>query len=122
MGRPLVTDFGHLILRVRETEEALRLYRDTLGLEVIEEPSSSLVWKVLRTPGGELTLYRSERVVPWVLPNSPDSALNLQVASVEEAAAELELRGYRVERRGRHSGILIDPWDNRIGLHDHRED
>ncbi len=38
---PLVTDIGHVILQVRNMEEAFRLYRDILGLEGVKERSSS---------------------------------------------------------------------------------
>ncbi len=64
---PLVTDIGHVILQVGNMEEALRLYRDTLGLELVSERPSSSIWKVPKSRGGEVTLYKAEKPVPLVL-------------------------------------------------------
>lgn len=118
---PLVSDIGHIILQVRNMEEALRLYRDTLGLEEVKERSSSPVWKVLKTRGGELTLFRVEKPVPLVLRDEEDTPLTVHVANFEVAADELERQGYRVKRQGKNRGILMDPWGNLLGMHDHRE-
>ncbi len=120
----MVLDFGHFILQVGNVEEALRLYRDSLGFELIPERSQP-VWTVLKTKGGELTLYQPAKVIPLVLrdgENAPlDSPLELHVANFEEAADHLEKKGYKVKRSGKHDGTLIDPWGNRVRLHDHRE-
>ncbi len=118
---PLVTDIGHLILQVRNMEEALRLYRDTLGLEEVKERSSSPVWKVLKTRGGEVTLYRVEKPVPLILRDEEDTPITVHVANFEAAADELERQGYRVKRQNKNAGTLMDPWGNLVGMHDHRE-
>ncbi len=118
---PLVTDIGHIILQVRNMEEALRLYRDTLGLEEVRERSSSPIWKVLKTRGGEVTLYKVEKPVPLVLRDEVDTPITVHVANFEAAADELERQGYRVRRKGKNSGTLMDPWGNLVGMHDHRE-
>ncbi len=119
---PLVTDIGHIILQVGNMEEAIQLYRDTLGLELVGERSSSHIWKVLRTRGGEVTLYKAEKPIPLVLRDEEDTPITVHVANFEVAATALEGRGYKVKRRGKNSGTLIDPWGNLIGLHDHREE
>ncbi len=118
---PLVTDIGHIILQVANIEEAIRLYRDTLGLELVSERSSSPIWKVLKTKGGEVTLYKTEKPVPLVLRDEEDTPITVHVANFEEAADELEREGYRVKRHGKNGGTLVDPWGNLLGLHDHRE-
>ncbi len=118
---PLVTDIGHIILQVRSMEEALRLYRDILGFELVKEQSSSPVWKVLRTRSGELTLFRVEKPVPLVLRDEEDTPITLHVANFEVAADRLEQQGYKVKRQGKNSGTLVDPWGNLVGMHDHRE-
>ncbi len=102
-------------------EEALRLYRDTLGLEEVKERSSSPVWKFLKTRGGEVTLYRVEKPVPLALRDEDDTPITVHVASFEVAADRLEQQGYRVKRQGKNSGTLVDPWGNLVGMHDHRE-
>ncbi len=121
MTGPLVTDIGHIILQVANMEEAIRLYRDTLGLELVNERSSSPVWKVLKTKGGEVTLYKAEKPVPLVLRDGEDTPVTVHVANFEVAASELERHGYRVKHHGKNGGTLIDPWGNLLGLHDHRE-
>lgn len=109
-----------MILQIANMEEALRLYRDTLGLELVNERSSP-IWKVLKTRGGEVTLYKAEKPVPLVLRDEEDTPITVHVANFEVAASELERHGYRVKRKGKNGGILIDPWGNLLGLHDHRE-
>lgn len=101
-------------------EQALRLYRDVLGFEVMGDRPDP-IWTVIKIQGGELTLYRVEKVVPLVLRDGEDTPIMLHVANFEEAAGQLERQGYLVRRRGGHSGTLVDPWGNLIGLHDHRE-
>ncbi len=118
---PLVTDIGHIILQVLNMEEALRLYRDTLGFEEVEDRSSSPAWKVLKTRGGELTLLRVEKPVPLVLRGEEDTPITVHVANFEVAADRLERQGYKIKRRGKNSGTLVDLWGNLVGMHDHRE-
>ncbi len=118
---PLVTDIGHIILQVRNMEEALRLYGDILGFEVVKEQSSSPAWKVLKTRGGELTLLRVEKPVPLVLRDEEATPITVHVASFEAAADRLEQQGYKVKRSSKNSGTLVDPWGNLVGMHDHRE-
>ncbi len=125
MSKPLVTDIGHLVLQVGNMEEALRLYRDTLGFEVIQGRAAP-VWTVLRIKGGELTLFRpvpeyAEKLVPLALRDGEDSPIELHVLNFEEAIDHLGKKGYKVSQKGKHGGLLIDPWGNMIKLHDHRE-
>lgn len=125
MTKPLVVDIGHLVLQVGNMEEALRLYQDTLGLEVIQERSQH-VWTVLRTRGGELTLFQpvpdyAEKLVPLALRDGEDSPIELHVLNFEEAADQLEKKGYKVSQKGKHGGLLVDAWGNMIKLHDHRQ-
>lgn len=115
---PMITDIGHIILQVGNMEEALRLYRDVLGFEV-DEKRSSPIWKIIMTKGAELTVYQGKEVTPLILRDKEETPINLHVASFEQAADELEAKGYRVMRHGKSSGTLVDPWDNHIGLHDH---
>lgn len=116
---PLVTDIGHLVLQVGDMEEALRLYRDTLGFRVTDVAGP--VWTVVETEGGALTLYRRPDPVPCVLPGQ-ESPFNLHVASFEAAADALEAAAFEVHRRTAHEGFVRDPWGNVLWLHDHRED
>ena len=97
-------------------DEALRLYKDTLGFDVKEQ---SPEWTVITTKLGELTLYKTPEISPLILRDSGETLINLHVTSFQQAAEALENQGYRVERRGRRSGILHDPWGNMISLHDH---
>ena len=96
-----------MVLLVGSMDEALKLYRDTLGFEVREQ---SPEWTVLTTKLGELTLYKTPKTTPLVLRDSEDSPINLHVTDFQRAADILEKTGYSVKRRGRNSGILRDPW------------
>ncbi len=119
--RPLVTDIGHILLQVGDIEKALRLYVDTLGFELVRERSSSPVWKVIKTQGGELTLYKPGNLAPLVLRDPENSPVTLHVENFEEATALLVEAGYKVQKLSKSAGNLIDPWGNIIGLHDHRQ-
>ncbi|MBI2845122.1 MAG: hypothetical protein HYX86_01105 [Chloroflexi bacterium] len=100
-------------------EQALRLYRDVLGFEVVGDPDP--IWTVIKSGEGELTLHRVEKVVPLVLRDGEDTPIMLHVSNFEQAADQLEGQGYQVKRKSSHAGILADPWGNLIGLHDHRK-
>ncbi len=114
----LVTDMGHITLEVGDMEEALRLYRDALGLAVVGKVNP--VWTVVATEGGALTLYQKKAPIPCARRDG-ESPINLHVANFEEAGAVLERAGYRVRRAGAGSGVVQDSWGNVVGLHDHRE-
>ncbi len=114
----LVSDIGHIILQVGNMDEALRLYRDTLGFDVKEQ---SPEWTVITTKLGELTLYKTPEISPLVMRDTKDTPINLHVTNFQHAAETLEKNGYRVERRGKSSGTLQDPWGNMISLHDHQK-
>jgi catechol 2,3-dioxygenase-like lactoylglutathione lyase family enzyme len=114
----LISDIGHIILQVGDMDEAIKLYRDTLGFELKEQ---SPEWTVITTNLGELTLYKTRKITPLVLRDADHSPIDMHVISFEEAANELEKKGYSVKRAGRSSGTLIDPWGNRLDLHDHRK-
>ena len=114
----LVVDIGHIILQVGNMDDALQLYRDTLGFEVKEQ---SPEWTVLTTNLGEITLYKTPKTTPLVLKDSDDTPINLHVTDFEHAADVLERKGYKIKRQGRSSGTLYDPWGNTIALHDHRK-
>lgn len=114
----LVSDIGHIILQVGNMEEALKLYRDTLGFDVKDQ---SPEWTVITTKLGELTLYKTPKISRLVLKDAEDTPINLHVESFQQAAEALEQNGYRVERRGKSSGTLYDPWGNMIALHDHQK-
>ena len=114
----LVSDIGHIVLQVGNMEEALKLYRDTLGFEVKEQ---SPEWTVITTKLGELTLYKTPKIIPLVLKDTNETPINLHVTSFEKAAETLEKHGYMVKRTGKRSGILQDPWGNMISLHDHQK-
>ncbi len=102
----LVSDIGHVILQVGNMDEALRLYRDTLGFDVKEQ---SPEWTVITTKLGELTLYKAPKISRLVLRDAEDTPINLHVTNFQETAETLEKNGYRVERRGKSSGTLYDP-------------
>ena len=102
----LISDIGHIILQVGDMDEAVKLYRDTLGFELKEH---SPEWTVIATKLGELTLYKTPKVTPLVLRGADVTPISLHVISFEEAANQLEKKGYSVKRKGKNSGTLTDP-------------
>ncbi|HLC11180.1 MAG: hypothetical protein AUI93_00335 [Crenarchaeota archaeon 13_1_40CM_3_52_10] len=114
----LVSDIGHIILQVGNMEEAIKLYRDALGFELKEQ---SPEWSVITTKLGELTLYKTPKITPLVLRDANVTPISLHVFNFEEAADQLEKKGYSVKRKGKNSGTLTDPWGNMVDLHDHRK-
>jgi predicted enzyme related to lactoylglutathione lyase len=115
----MVQDIGHLVLEVGDMEEALRFYRDVLGLAV--RGHADPVWTVVTTDGGSLTLFRKANPVPCVRSDGK-SAFNLHVPNFTEGASAVERAGYKVHREDGHAGSVQDPWGNVLGLHDHREE
>ena len=115
----LIQDIGHLVLEVGDMEQALRLYRDALGLSVRGKVDP--VWTVVQTEGGSLTLFRKKDPVPCVRRDG-ESPFNLHVANFEEAADALERAGHPVRRSDANTGSVRDPWGNVLSLHDHRND
>jgi len=114
----LVTDIGHIILQVGDMDKAVKLYCDTLGFELKEHSSE---WSVICTKLGELTLYKTPKITPLILRGADVTPISLHVGSFEEAAEQLEKKGYSVKRKGKSSGTLTDPWGNLLELHDHRK-
>ncbi|OLD14143.1 MAG: hypothetical protein AUI50_02825 [Crenarchaeota archaeon 13_1_40CM_2_52_14] len=114
----LISDIGHIILQVGDMDKALKLYCETLGFELKEH---SPEWSVIATKLGELTLYKTPKITPLVLRGADVTPISLHVKSFEEAADQLEKKGYSVKRKGKNSGTLRDPWGNMIELHDHRK-
>ena len=114
----LVSDIGHIILQVGDMDIAVKLYCETLGFELKEH---SPEWSVIATKLGELTLYKTPKITRLVLRDAKVSPINLHVISFEEAADQLEKKGYSIKRKGKNSGTLTDPWGNVIELHDHRK-
>ena len=114
----LVSDIGHIILQVGDMDEAVKLYRDALGFELKEHSSE---WSVISTKLGELTLYKTPKITPLVLRDANVTPISLHVINFEEAANQLEKKGYSVKRKGKNSGTLTDPWGNMLELHDHRK-
>ena len=112
----LVSDIGHIILQIGDMDKAVKLYGDTLGFELKEH---SPEWSVIATKLGELTLYKTPKITPLVLRGSEATPINLHVTNFEEAADQLEKKGYSVKRKGKNSGTLTDPWGNLLELHDH---
>ena len=115
----VVQDIGHILLEVGGMEAALRFYRDALGLTV--QGTVNPTWTVVAAPGGSLTLFSKKTPNPCVRKGG-GTPIDLHVSDFDEAAASLERAGYRVERRDSHGGSVRDPWDNLIGLHDHRDE
>jgi catechol 2,3-dioxygenase-like lactoylglutathione lyase family enzyme len=99
-------------------DKAVKLYCDTLGFELKEH---SPEWSVIATKLGELTLYNTPKITPLVVRGANYTPISLHVISFEEAASQLEKKGYSVKRKGKHSGTLTDPWGNLLELHDHRK-
>jgi catechol 2,3-dioxygenase-like lactoylglutathione lyase family enzyme len=99
-------------------DEAIKLYRDTLGFELKEH---SPEWTVIATKLGELTLYKTPKVTPLILRAADVTPISLHVINFEEAANQLEKKGYSIKRKGKNSGTLTDPWGNMLELHDHRK-
>jgi hypothetical protein len=99
-------------------DEAIKLYRDTLGFELKEH---SPEWTVIATKLGELTLYKTPKVTPLILRAADVTPISLHVINFEEAANQLEKKGYSIKRKGKNSGTLTDLWGNMLELHDHRK-
>jgi hypothetical protein len=77
-------------------DKAVKLYRDTLGFELKEH---SPEWSVIATKLGELTLYKTPKLTPLVLRGS-------EATNFEEAADQLEKKGYSVKVRARTQALL----------------
>jgi Glyoxalase/Bleomycin resistance protein/Dioxygenase superfamily len=99
-------------------DKAIKLYCDTLGLEIKQQSSE---WSVISTKLGELTLYKTPKITPLVLRDADVTPISLHVSNFEEAAEQLDKKGYSVKRKGKNSGTLTDPWGNMLDLHDHRK-
>ena len=115
----VVQDIGHILLEVGDMDVALRFYRDALGMAV--QGTANPTWTVVAATGGSLTLFRKKTPNPCVLKGG-GTPLDLHVSNFEEASTSIERAGYKVERRDSHGGWVRDPWDNLIGLHDHRDE
>ncbi len=113
----VVEDIGHISLEVGDMEEALRFYRDVLGLDVAQIVGS--VWAVLTTKGGAVTLYKKKNPSPCVV-GGDGSPFNFHVANVDEAARVLEGAGYSVHRVDDTIISMRDRWGNVLMFHDHR--
>ena len=70
---------------------------------------------------GRADPLQDPKITPLVLRGADVTPISLHVTSFEEAADQLEKKGYSVKRKGRNSGTLTDPWGNMIDLHDHRK-
>ena len=120
MPRPLVSDIGHIAVPVREMKPSLRFYRDLLGFTV--EGKENAAWTVIAMKGARLTLYRPKDLLPVALgPAGDGTPFLFHVKDFGTAAEILELKGVRVKRDGKHSGVIWDPSGNALGLHDHLE-
>ncbi|MFQ5918452.1 MAG: VOC family protein [Thermoplasmata archaeon] len=116
----LVSDIGHILVGVEDMDRALAFYRDGLGFQVVGKADP--MWTVVAVPGGQLTLYKQERVTPIALGEEGlATPISLHVANFEEAARALEAGGERVEPGDPHHGLVWDPFGNVLELHDHRK-
>src|SRR5207253_3514059 len=97
-------------------DKAVKLYCETLGFELKEH---SPEWSVISTKLGELTLYKTPKIIPLVLRGADVTPINLHVASFEEAADQLEKKEYSAKRKGRNSETLTNQWGNMIELQNH---
>ncbi|MGQ0796890.1 MAG: VOC family protein [Methanobacteriota archaeon] len=114
----VVQDIGHVTLEVGDMEEAIRFYRDVLGLEVTQIVGS--VWAVLTTKGGAVTLYRKKDPSPCAV-GGDGSPFNFHVANVDEARRTLEGDGCTVRHLAHNIISTRDRWGNVLMFHDHRE-
>jgi len=120
MPKPLVSDVGHIVVPVREMNQSLRFYRDLLGFTV--EGKKNAAWTVIAMKGVRLTLYRPKDFLPVALgPAGDGTPFLFHVKDFGKAAEILKVKGVRVKREGKHSGVIWDPSGNALGLHDHLE-
>jgi catechol 2,3-dioxygenase-like lactoylglutathione lyase family enzyme len=120
MPQPLLSDIGHIVVPVRDMEQALRFYRDLLGFTV--EGTGNAAWTVIALSGARLTLYRPKDLVPVALgPAGDGTPFSFHVKDFGKAAEILAAKGVHVKREDEHSGVLWDPFGNVLGLHDHLE-
>ena len=117
----IIQDIGHLILPVDEMSKALAFYRDLLGFQVVGKGSP--VWTVIEVPGGQVTLWRTEKLAKVAYgPDREDTPFEFHVADFAKSAGLLESHGVRVKRSSTNSGIVWDPFGNVFRVHDHLND
>ncbi len=120
MPDPLVSDIGHITIPVRDMKQALAFYRDVLGFTV--EGKEDAIWTVIAVKRGHFTLFRQKDFAPIALGSKKDATpFQLHVKDFGKTAEILEAKGVRVQREGKHSGVIWDPFGNAFGLHDHLE-
>lgn len=116
----IIQDIGHLIIPVDDMPKALAFYRDLLGFRVAGKGSP--VWTVIETQGGQVTLWRTEKLAKVAYgPKGEDTPFEFHVEDFEKAAALLESKGVRLKRSGAGAGVIWDPFGNVFRVHDHRE-
>ena len=120
MPKPLLSDIGHIVVPVRDMDQALRFYRDLLGFTV--EGKGNAAWTVIAIGGQRLSLYRQKEFAPVAFgPAGEGTPFNFHVEDFGRAAEFLSSKGVRVKREDEHSGVIWDPSGNVLGLHDHLE-
>ena len=116
----IIQDIGHLILPVDDMPKALAFYRDLLGFQVVGKGSP--VWTVIEVRGGQITLWRTDKLVKVAYgPDHDDTPFEFHVEDFGKAADLLESNGVRVKRSSPSSGVVWDPFGNVFRVHDHRE-
>lgn len=77
---------------------------------------------VVSVPAGQLARWRTDDIAAVAFGSNGDGTpFNFHVRDFEKAAEIVESKGLRVRREGKHGGVVWDPFDNALQLHDHRK-
>jgi lactoylglutathione lyase len=110
---------GNVILAVKDLDESIKFYHDTLGMPIKNERRN---WVDLGTTGAALSLHPASITAPHAGSSIDNGILiGLTVGDVASAVEELKSKGVRIyrdiqERESGKNAIVLDPDDYMISL------